>query len=655
MQIITSWLKINRAFGAMVGLTALSCALLALGKAPLKSTASKIMAPSLPKIALVTADNASWVSEVQSKLVATGRFSQVDTIDAGTTTPTLAQLLAYKSVLVWSDSSFGDSTALGNNLADYVDGGGGVVIAVFTDASVPLSGRFVSDDYYVLEPNSQGSGQLTLGTVYEPSSPLMAGVTSFDGGTSSFRDGNPILNANAVRVADWSDGEPLIARRTINGNRRVDLNFFPPSTDSRNDFWVSSTDGVKIMANALEYVGLATCAPAPAGMVSWWKAEGNANDSQGGNNGMIGGATFVSGEVGQAFSFDGVDDYVDAGNSASINLTGSQVTIDAWINPSADLSTESWFFGKSGDGTVRYAIEWEPGDPGTLIGRANTGAVQANFTPPTNTWTHVAVVYDGNAEITTKLYVNGTVIASGSPSSGNLTSSSVPFVIGAFDSSHTRNFNGLVDEVEVFERALSGTEVARIFNAGSNGKCPCTPAPDGMTGWWPGEGNLDDRQGGHNGTPVNGGPTFEAGEVNQAMSFNGTSQTVTVDSFPDPNAAYSFDIWVYWKGLINGSSHDALLVKTQDSGGEDRYSIFIYAPDQNLLSIVNGTSFRTANGSVPLNQWFHVAQTFDGTTVKVYINGTLAASAPATRSPSTGVLAFGTRRGVQHFFHGLLD
>ncbi|PYK30801.1 MAG: PEP-CTERM sorting domain-containing protein [Verrucomicrobia bacterium] len=317
MKLITSWLNINRSFGAVIGISAAFCALLALGKAPstnsttsaaAKQTAPKIMAPSLPKIALVTSDSPTWVAEVQSKLVATGRFSQVDTIDAGSTTPTLAQLLAYKSVLVWTDSGFSDSTTFGNNLADYVDAGGGVVIAVFADVFSYMGGRFASSDYFAVEvgPNTSGT-ELTLGTVYEPASPLMAGVTSFDGGTSSFHDGSNIVQADAIRVADYSDGEPLIARRTINGNRRVDLNFFPPSSDSRSDFWVSSTDGVTIMANALEYVGLESCVSAPAGMISWWKAEGDAKDSQDGNDGTIGGAGFAPGEVGQAFNFDGVE------------------------------------------------------------------------------------------------------------------------------------------------------------------------------------------------------------------------------------------------------------------------------------------------------------------------------------------------------------
>src|ERR1700676_3446909 len=103
MQIITSWLKINRSLGAVIGITVLFCALLALGKAPSKSSTHVSIKPSAPtpkvpstfKIALVAADNASWASEVQSKLVATGRFSQVDIIDGGSTTPSVDQLRGY--------------------------------------------------------------------------------------------------------------------------------------------------------------------------------------------------------------------------------------------------------------------------------------------------------------------------------------------------------------------------------------------------------------------------------------------------------------------------------------------------------------------------------------------------------------------------------
>jgi hypothetical protein len=219
------------------------------------------------KVAILGSPNggAAWNADVQSKLLATGDFSAVDVYDISTTTPTLAQLESYSAVLVYSDGAgYADATTLGNNLADYVDAGGGVVTAVFADASIPFGGRFATDDYWAIEPAGQSSGtDLQLGTIHQPGSPLLAGVTSFDGGSSSYY-GTGALQASATDVADWSNGAPLIAERTIGGTARVDLNFFPPSSDVRSDFWTSSTDGALLMANALDYTAGVTAVPEPS-------------------------------------------------------------------------------------------------------------------------------------------------------------------------------------------------------------------------------------------------------------------------------------------------------------------------------------------------------------------------------------------------------
>ncbi len=86
---------------------------------------------------------------------------------------------------------------------------------------------------------------------------------------------------------------------------------------------------------ALEARCLLSIVAAPAGLVSWYRGEGNANDSADGNNGTLqNGATFASGEVGQAFSFDGVDDYVSIPDAPDLHF-GNQVTVDGWFNPTA--------------------------------------------------------------------------------------------------------------------------------------------------------------------------------------------------------------------------------------------------------------------------------------------------------------------------------
>src|SRR5262245_30843672 len=87
----------------------------------------------------------------------------------------------------------------------------------------------------------------------------------------------------------------------------------------------------------LEYLEdrLAPAVLPPAGLVSWYRAEGNASDFAGSNNGTLqGGATFTTGEVGQAFSLNGTDAFVEIPDSPSLSITGA-ITLEAWINPNS--------------------------------------------------------------------------------------------------------------------------------------------------------------------------------------------------------------------------------------------------------------------------------------------------------------------------------
>ncbi len=220
------------------------------------------------KVAVIGAPPlASWNTDVQQKLLGTGKFTGVDVFDAHSGTPSLATMETYGAVLVYSDAGFANSFALGNNLADYVDAGGGVVVAVFADASVALGGRYVSGGYLGINPSGQTQGtELTLGTIHDPSSPIMAGVTSLDGGSSTWRSTGSV-RAGSVVVADWLNGAPLVVTTPIGGHQTVALNFYPPSSAVRSDFWNTSTQGGLLMANALDFsAGQRSDVPEPASL-----------------------------------------------------------------------------------------------------------------------------------------------------------------------------------------------------------------------------------------------------------------------------------------------------------------------------------------------------------------------------------------------------
>ncbi|HTF90875.1 MAG TPA: hypothetical protein VK843_20815 [Planctomycetota bacterium] len=200
-----------------------------------------------------------WNDDVKAKLLASGvSLGGVTIFDMSQVTLSVAQLQAFNAVLVYSDNpGYLDPNAQGDNLHDYVDAGGGVVIATFTNSSIPLGGTWVSAGYDAITSGGQTQGfQLQLGTRFFPAHPLfsISPVTTFDGGTSSYH-GIGALAANSTRLADYTNGDIFAAERNGLVGRVISLNFYPPSSDARSDFWTASTDGDNLMANALSYVG----------------------------------------------------------------------------------------------------------------------------------------------------------------------------------------------------------------------------------------------------------------------------------------------------------------------------------------------------------------------------------------------------------------
>ena len=218
------------------------------------------------KIAIYAAAPNTYAFDVRNKLLGTGSFAAVDLFNVSgfaqsgfpaSPTPTLAQLQQYNAVLVFSDNGFSNGVALGNVFADYMDAGGGVVAATFAfyncSNCLGIEGRILSANYLPFTRGTQSQGvPLTL-VADQPLHPILAGVASFNGGTSSYHN-NPIsTTAGSTLVAHWSNGQPLVATKHPTSGRIVGLNFYPPSTGARSDFWSANTDGARLMANALNW------------------------------------------------------------------------------------------------------------------------------------------------------------------------------------------------------------------------------------------------------------------------------------------------------------------------------------------------------------------------------------------------------------------
>ena len=211
----------------------------------------------------------------------------------------------------------------------------------------------------------------------------------------------------------------------------------------------------------------------PTGLVALWSGEGNANDIVNGNNGTpVGALSYTNGEVGQAFVFNASTSYISVPASSSLNIgTGSGITIECWIKPSA-------FNAVAGNGGP--LIEWDSAsvdgvnlwaDGASRLSSVihdtsgNVYAIQsASGLLVTNSFQHVALTYDkssGQAVI----YWNGIVVATNN--FGSFTpQTTYPVNIGRRTGEpigNGDNYNGLIDELSLYNRALSAAEIQAIY------------------------------------------------------------------------------------------------------------------------------------------------------------------------------------------------
>jgi hypothetical protein len=174
-----------------------------------------------------------------------------------------------------------------------------------------------------------------------------------------------------------------------------------------------------------------------------------------------GAATGAEGKFGRAYSFDGVDDYLDLGDNFGHTYCYSQQTIEFWLRPASDATSSilgsveherggswRWYFVRNDDRTVSFH-QWDNSRPREQSHQILT----SQTTVPAGVWTHRAVTIDSIREQRMALFVNGEQEASAQVGSnqphGRL-------VIGA---GHQGCFGGSIDELAVFDAALGPAEI----------------------------------------------------------------------------------------------------------------------------------------------------------------------------------------------------
>lgn len=212
------------------------------------------------------------------------------------------------------------------------------------------------------------------------------------------------------------------------------------------------------------------------GLVAYYPFNGDTQDYSGsGNHATNEGATFTTGLDGQALDFDGSDDYVYSPVNINTNVM-PQVTMIAWVK--SDTDNQGTVISHDNGGYDRSIDIDERGGGEGWSAFAGSGGVLGYHPVSVNNWTFLAVSYDQDAEIV-RLYVNNEVYEK----SGSLGSGWDYLHIGA-NPSYGVSFSGVIDEVRIYNYALSGSQIGTIRDEGgtpSTPGTPTTPVPGGPT------------------------------------------------------------------------------------------------------------------------------------------------------------------------------
>ncbi len=288
----------------------------------------------------------------------------------------------------------------------------------------------------------------------------------------------------AVTASD-ADGDPLsfsaqnlpagatFASRTFTWRPTYDQAGAYNVTITVSDGQITDAETITIIVNDVD--NAPPTSNGEAGVWAFDEMSGSSTQDLSANNntGWLQGPAWCAGVNGGALNFDGLNDYVTCGTDSTLDITGS-LTIAAWISPRTmggsgygrivDKGTSSTgftlFLDKS-SGTIAYAIY------GGKVVRPRSGSVQLNI------WQHVVVTYDNSTHIL-DFYIDGAMVDSVSYTTPPLSAAASPLIIGMRSYDSSRAFDGCIDDVHVYDKPLTASEISALaaLNSGGSNTAP---------------------------------------------------------------------------------------------------------------------------------------------------------------------------------------
>lgn len=359
-------------------------------------------------------------------------------------------------------------------------------------------------------------------------------------------------------------------------------------------------------------------------LIAYYSFSGNTDDESGNSFNLtpINGPALTADRFGipnSAYRFDGLNDYMQ-GPAFDDFYAGAPFTITSWFNWNrSDISIENILSFWTGSGTEMYL--------GVLDTQIRVGDAfgTTGVTMPDGEWTQIAATFDGT---NVKLFVDGTLLAQ-----ANAYYEFGPLVVGRQGALNDEYFNGSIDDIRIYNYALSDQDIVDIYNSEVS-----TDPQELLIAHYPLDGNGDDISGFGNNASVNATTVDQDrfGNASSSYYFQSEGETITVpdNQIMRPTSAISVSAWVrpenaqlgyiFGKPLANqfqDNFNSFALVAHGDGSGSDPSFVWSVKPvDQGANEI-----FLTAPQQHSLNEWHHVVGTYDNGYLQLFVDGQLVA------------------------------
>jgi hypothetical protein len=424
-------------------------------------------------------------------------------------------------------------------------------------------------------------------------------------------------------------------------------------TDPGTTLFDGTIDDVRIYNRVLTAAEISQIVDGVTGRVAQWTFDDGSgttatDSSTNANHGTLtNGPTWVTGQSGQAVSLDGSNDLVAVATTTGLNLSNT-LTLTAWVKPTALTNPYSSVVLKGVAGQRGYGMNFV----GDKLNFVSVGMAETTSTVAfaTGKWQHAAITWDA-ATGQAKFYKDGTLVQTMTPSGAPTAPLDADDVtIGSWLDQAGSFFNGSLDDVRIYNRVLTATEIAQVVDV-STGRVAQWKFDEG-TGTTAGDSSSN----ANSGTLTNG-PTWVTGQSGQAVSLDGTNDLIAVDTTAGLNLNNTLTItaWVKPTALTGYRS-----VVFKGVAGQRGYGMNFVGDKLNFVKL--GISEATSTVAFTTGTWQHAAITLDAFSgqVKFYKNGTLVETISATGAANAALDSDDVTIGswldqAQSFFAGTID